>query len=140
MGCISRAIRLQPNSVYGGEKRNAEVENVEQEIMSEPIEPTEEITAKTIQFFGRRKLLSSYTKDQINEKTLTQILPEVLEEHEINANEIDYLYNYYKGKQPILDKKKKIRPEINNITLENHAFEIVEFKKSYVYGEPVKYV
>lgn len=139
MGCISRAIRLQPNSVYGGDKREPEVENVEQEIMSEPIEEVE-TTAKTIQYFGRRKLLSSYTKQEINETTLAKILPEVLQEHDINAEEIDYLYNYYKGKQPILDKKKIVRPEINNITLENHAFEIVEFKKSYVYGEPVKYV
>lgn len=141
MGCISRTIRLQPNSVYGGEKREPKVENVEEEIMSEPIKNTViEGTPKTIQYFGRRKLLSSYTKEEINEKTLAQILPEVLKEHEINAGEINYLYNYYKGKQPILDKKKIVRPEINNITLENHAFEIVEFKKSYVYGEPVKYV
>lgn len=141
MGCISRTIRLQPNSVYGGEKREPKVENVEEEIMSEPIKNTViEGTPKTIQYFGRRKLLSSYNKEEINEKTLAQILPEVLKEHEINAGEINYLYNYYKGKQPILDKKKIVRPEINNITLENHAFEIVEFKKSYVYGEPVKYV
>ena len=33
-----------------------------------------------------------------------------------------------------------MRPEINNKVLENHAFEIVEFKKAYVYGEPVQYV
>lgn len=140
MGCISRAIRLQPNSFYGGEKREAKVENVEQEIMSEEIEAINEEVKKPIQFFGRRKLLSSYKKEELNEKTLAQILPEVLREHEINANEIDYLYNYYKGKQPILNKEKKVRPEINNITMENHAYEIVEFKKSYVYGEPVKYV
>ena len=95
MGCISRAIRLQPNSVYGGDKREPEVENVEQEIMSEPIEEVE-TTAKTIQYFGRRKLLSSYTKQEINETTLAKILPEVLREHDINAEEIDYLYNYLK--------------------------------------------
>lgn len=116
------------------------VENVEEEIMSEPIEDTEEQKKTDIHFFGRRKLLSSYTKSEINEKVLIKILPQVLKEHEINANEIDYLYNYYKGKQPILKKTKIVRPEINNITLENHAFEIVEFKKSYVFGEPIQYV
>ena len=67
-------------------------------------------------------------------------MPEVLREHEKNAREIDYLYRYYKGKQPILNKQKNVRPEINNKVLENHAFEIVEFKKAYVYGEPVQYV
>lgn len=108
--------------------------------MSEPIESTEEQKKPDIHFFGRRKLLSSYKKSEINEETLTEILPQVLREHELNASEIDYLYNYYKGKQPILDKTKIVRPEINNITLENHAFEIVEFKKSYVYGEPIQYV
>lgn len=108
--------------------------------MSEPLENLEEQKKPDIHFFGRRKLLSSYTKSEINENTLAEILPQVLREHEINANEIDYLYNYYKGKQPILDKTKIVRPEINNITLENHAFEIVEFKKSYVYGEPIQYV
>ena len=116
------------------------MENVEEEIMSEPIENIEEQKNTDIHFFGRRKLLSSYTKSEINEETLTEILPQVLREHELNASEIDYLYNYYKGKQPILDKTKIVRPEINNITLENHAFEIVEFKKSYVYGEPIQYV
>ncbi len=108
--------------------------------MSEPLENPEKKKKPDIHFFGRRKLLSSYTKSEINEKTLAEILPQVLREHELNANEIDYLYNYYKGKQPILDKTKIVRPEINNINLENHAFEIVEFKKSYVYGEPIQYV
>ena len=116
------------------------MENVEEEIMSEPLENLEGQKRSDIHFFGRRKLLSSYKKSEINENTLAEILPQVLREHEINANEIDYLYNYYKGKQPILDKTKVVRPEINNVNLENHAFEIVEFKKSYVYGEPIQYV
>ena len=128
----------------GGDRREIKdesiVENVEEEIMSEPLENTEEVKKPDIHFFGRRKLLSSYKKSEINEKVLAEILPQVLREHELNASEIDYLYNYYKGKQPILDKTKIVRPEINNITLENHAFEIVEFKKSYVYGEPIQYV
>ena len=130
--------------VYGGDIREVKseniVENVEEEIMSEPLENAEEKKKPDIHFFGRRKLLSSYTKSEINEKILAEILPQVLREHEANANEIDYLYRYYKGEQPILEKEKVVRPEINNITLENHAFEIVEFKKSYVYGEPIQYV
>lgn len=35
---------------------------------------------------------------------------------------------------------KTVRPDINNIVLENHAYEIVEFKKSNDFGEPVQYV
>lgn len=67
-------------------------------------------------------------------------MPSVLRIHEQNANEIDYLWNYYKGKQPILQKTKKVRPDINNVVLENHAFEVVEFAKSNAFGEPVQYV
>lgn len=91
-------------------------------------------------FFGRRVLTHSIKKSELTAEKIKQILPQVLREHEKNAREINYLYNYYRGKQPILDKQKVIRPEINNKVLENHAFEIVEFKKAYVYGEPVQYV
>lgn len=91
-------------------------------------------------FFGRRVLTHSIKKSELTGEKIRQILPQVLREHEKNAQEINYLYNYYKGKQPILKKQKNVRPEINNKVLENHAFEIVEFKKAYVYGEPVQYV
>ena len=91
-------------------------------------------------FFGRRILTHSIKKSELNAESIRRILPQVLREHEKNAREIDYLYNYYKGKQPILKKQKNVRPEINNKVLENHAFEIVEFKKAYVYGEPIQYV
>lgn len=91
-------------------------------------------------FFGRRVLTHSIKKSELTGEKIRKLLPQILREHEKNAREIDYLYNYYKGKQPILDKQKVVRPEINNKVLENHAFEIVEFKKAYVYGEPVQYV
>ena len=91
-------------------------------------------------FFGRRVLTYSLKKSELTGEKIREILPQVLREHEKNSREINYLYNYYKGNQPILKKEKNIRPEINNKVLENHAFEIVEFKKAYVYGEPVQYV
>lgn len=91
-------------------------------------------------FFGRRVLTHSIKKSELTAEKIRKILPQVLREHEKNSTEINYLYNYYKGNQPILKKKKNVRPEINNKVLENHAFEIVEFKKAYVYGEPVQYV
>lgn len=91
-------------------------------------------------FFGRRKLTLSLEKSELTAQKIIEVLPQVMREHEKNAEEIDYLYKYYKGMQPILNKVKAVRPEINNKVLENHAFEIVEFKKAYVYGEPVQYV
>lgn len=91
-------------------------------------------------YLGRRKITLSLTKDEITPEKIINALPEVLRIHDKNAKEITYLYDYYKGKQPILNKTKIVRPEINNKVLENHAFEIVEFKKSYSYGEPIQYV
>lgn len=59
---------------------------------------------------------------------------------EENKAQSDYLYWYYRGKQPILYREKKVRPEICNKVLENHANEIVSFKKGYSFGSPVQYI
>lgn len=93
-----------------------------------------------IYFFGRRKIYSSLKKNELTPEKILEILPSVLRIHDHNSAEIDYLWNYYKGNQPILYKEKKVREDINNKVLENHAYEIVEFKKSNDFGEPVQYV
>ncbi len=88
--------------------------------------------------FGREVLYSAET--EITEKNLIDVLNEVLPVHNKNSEEIDYLYRYYRGQQPILKRKKDVRPEICNKIVENHAYEIVEFKKGYVFGDPIQYV
>lgn len=98
------------------------------------------IDAEPIYLFGRRKIYSSLKKNELTPENILNILPSVLRIHDLNSAEIDYLWNYYKGKQPILQKEKKVREDINNKVLENHAYEIVEFKKSNDFGEPVQYV
>lgn len=60
--------------------------------------------------------------------------------HAVNSSDINYLYDYYKGKQEIQAKLKEIRTEINNKITENRAYEIVSFKKGYNFGEPVQYI
>ena len=60
--------------------------------------------------------------------------------HLANREEIIYLHEYLKGRQPILDRVKEIRPEINNKIVENHAMEINNFKVGFMFGEPVQYV
>ena len=107
--------------------------------------PTEQPTVTAIVqpqqfFFGRRKLTTSYSKKELTPEKIIEILPSIMREHQKNVDEIEYLYNYYKGIQPIINKFKKVRPDINNIVLENHAFEIVEFRKANGFGEPVQYV
>lgn len=91
-------------------------------------------------FYGRQIITADYREEELNEKIISKILNEKFPEHEKNAEQINYLYNYYKGKQPILGKTKTVRENINNIVLENNALFAVEFKKGYVFGEPIQYV
>lgn len=57
-----------------------------------------------------------------------------------NKNRIKYLWRYYKGDQPIRNRRKKTRTDICNRVSENHAYEIVQFKVGQTYGEPVQCV
>lgn len=90
--------------------------------------------------FGRKVIYADYRPEEMDEKTITTILNRVFFLHQQNANEIDYLEKYYKGYQPIIGKTKDVRPTINNTVVENNAYFITEFKKSYVFGEPIQYV
>ena len=90
--------------------------------------------------FGRKIIYADFKPEEMNAETIAKILNDVFLIHLSNANEIEYLENYYKGYQPILNKTKEIRPTINNIIVENNAYFITEFKKSYVFGEPIQYV
>lgn len=77
---------------------------------------------------------------EITDDNVVDELTNALYTHEFNREEIAYLYNYYKGRQPILERVKDIRPEINNRIVENRANEIVSFKVGYLCGEPIQYV
>ena len=105
---------------------------------STPIPPR--IGPQECRLFGRKVIYADYTEDEMNEETITKILNDVFSVHLENANEIDYLEKYYKGYQPIIGKVKEVRPTINNTVVENNAYFITEFKKSYVFGEPIQYV
>jgi SPP1 family phage portal protein len=88
--------------------------------------------------FGRSEIVSD-AKEIARENIIDQ-LNTALVVHWKNMDEIQYLYDYYRGNQYILNKKKKVRPEINNMIVENRANEIVSFKTGYLVGEPVQYV
>jgi SPP1 family phage portal protein len=88
--------------------------------------------------FGRKKIFCD--EPVITRDNVVSVLKEALKVHWQNRNEIDYLYQYYCGNQPILARAKKIRPEICNKIVENRANEIVTFKTGYLCGEPIQYV
>lgn len=88
--------------------------------------------------FGRRKLTTHY--DSVTAANVTEVLESVLMDMSANEYDIETLYQYYRGEQDILRRKKKVRPEICNRAVENHAMEIVSFKTGYIFGEPIQYV
>ena len=88
--------------------------------------------------FGR-KVAYTYV-DEITKENVVKIVGEAVSVLNHNRPMIRYLHRYYRGDQPILYRQKTVRPEINNKTVENHALEIVRFKTSQTYGEPIQYV
>ena len=87
---------------------------------------------------GRRIIKTSVR--EITENNVFDVLRKSLNTHSLNRSEIDYLYKYYKGDQPIRYRVKEVRPEICNRIVENRANEIVSFKVGYLCGEPIQYV
>ena len=88
-------------------------------------------------FKGRTVICTDYT--EVNESNLVDILVEALSYHAANVRQIQYLWDYYRGVQPILQRTKDVRPEICNKIVENHAQEIVAFKIGYQLAEPLQY-
>ena len=89
-------------------------------------------------YFGRRVITTS--ESTITADNVLAVLSDAFTTHEANRTEIEYLYNYYKGQQPILNRVKEIRPEICAKITENRANAIVAFRVGYTVGKPVQYV
>lgn len=88
--------------------------------------------------FGREVIYTN--EDRIDESNIVKELGKSLASHRQNQEEIDYLYNYYKGNQPVLYREKQVRPEINNKVVQNTAYFIVETKAADIASEPIQYV
>lgn len=88
--------------------------------------------------FGRKIIFTDVM--EITRDNVLDVLRKALITHWSNKADMEYLYAYYKGRQPILNRKKEVRPEIQNNVVENRANEIVSFKVGYLMGEPIQYV
>ena len=91
-----------------------------------------------MEMYGRRVITTDAT--EITDANIIKELDKAMNTHLLNRAEIEYLWNYYRGKQPILTRTKTVRPEICNKIVENRANEIVSFKVGYLCGEPIQYV
>ena len=88
--------------------------------------------------FGRTVI--THDAVTVTDENIIEVLTKAMETHLKNRGEIQYLWDYYKGKQPILGRVKTVRPEICNRIVENRANEIVSFKVGYLCGEPIQYI
>ena len=88
--------------------------------------------------FGRKEITTAVAA--VTRENVVSVVAKCRATHNFNRAQIDYLYKYMCGDQPILQRAKKVRPEICNRIVENHAAEIVQFISGYFMGEPVAYV
>ena len=93
---------------------------------------------ETRTMYGRRVITTDV--EEITAENVVDVLRDAMSVHDLNRSEIEYLWKYYKGNQPILTRVKAVRPEICNKIVENRANEIVSFKVGYLCGEPIQYV
>lgn len=95
-------------------------------------------TLATPQLDGRQVIYTD--AEAITRSNVIQVLDDALMVHMGNRAEIEFLYNYVRGNQPILERVKDVRPEICNRIVINRANEIVVFKTASFLGEPLQYV
>ena len=88
--------------------------------------------------FGRKVITTDAV--ELTDDNIVDILDKAMSHHRTNRSEIEYLWDYFRGKQPILMRTKQVRPEICNHIVENRANEIVSFKVGYLCGEPIQYI
>ena len=88
--------------------------------------------------FGRKVIYTDET--EITAQNVADVILNAYLTHTQNRDDINYLYDYYKGKQPILDRTKQVREDINNKVVVNLAYDIVDFKVSYLCGSAFTYV
>ena len=87
---------------------------------------------------GRRKIYTSLSADSV--ENIKRILVSALSIHSKNVEEIEYLLEYTKGNQEILEREKNVRVDINNTIVINNAYSIARTFAGYFLGEPIQYV
>lgn len=88
--------------------------------------------------YGRKIAYTSV--ETITPENVVKVVGSCIGVFNTNKPVIRYLWNYYKGDQPIRYRKKIVRDDVSNKIVENHSYEFVQFKTGQTYGEPVQYI
>lgn len=96
------------------------------------------VILETSSEYGRIKIFADV--DEITTDNVLEVFTTAYNLHCKNALKEEELFLYERGKQPILDRVKDIRSEINEKVLENTASAIVDVHVGYCFGNPITYV
>lgn len=87
---------------------------------------------------GRLMLMTDET--EITKENIISVVSKAFAEHQQNVQAETFLFEYEKGKQPILDRVKEIRPNLNATVVENNASKIVDVHVGYCFSNPITLV
>lgn len=87
------------------------------------------------------KFDSDFSGNDYGLSIIKKYLPNILATHKKNSEKIEFLYDYFLGKQDILCKERRYKTDQynNNKIIENHANRQVEFKVGFLTGEQRDY-
>lgn len=88
---------------------------------------------------GRSAVYIDYDRETVA-KDFLAALDKASQGHDSNAGDISYLYDYYRGDQPILSRVKTYNTDIMNMIVENRAKEISDFKVGYLLSAALQYI
>lgn len=86
--------------------------------------------------YGRQRIILDY--QEVTPDNLFEVMSKVLPIHKQNAQDCDYLINYFLGDQDILDRTGVYTNNINNTTVVNYAFPITREIVGYTFGNGVE--
>lgn len=86
--------------------------------------------------YGRQRIILDY--QEVTPDNLFEVISKVLPIHKQNAQDCDYLINYFLGDQDILNRTGVYTNNINNTTVVNYAFPITREIVGYTFGNGVE--
>lgn len=89
------------------------------------------------EYKGRRKIYTDVA--EITSSNVISVLNKALIAHDQNVSQIQFLINFEKGLQP-LQREKKVRKEIDIVSVSNLAHQITEFWLGYFWGNHMAFV
>ena len=87
---------------------------------------------------GRKMIMTD--EREITADNIEAVVTQAYIDHQINVRDEKFLFDYERGQQPILERVKEIRPEINYQLVENRAAEIVDIHAGYCFSNPITLV